>query len=311
MNIAELPTRRTEDWKYSDLRLALRDTALPTTDAPAPARSWRTLEGPIDRLALAQGGHEMTEVAPRVDGRAQVLVETLADDGLDARIHEIRVLPGAKLTRILVQTGDGVTLNAAYVSVGAGGVFRQVVVALGGTLARIETHVTVDGAGAEVSLNGVYLCARDRHADLTSVVAHKAVGATTRQLIKGAVRGGGRGVFQGRLIVERGAQKTDARQYHHALLLEEGAEAFAKPELLINADDVQCAHGNTVGALDGEALFYMRARGVPEAEARALLVEAFLGEALGTEIDGEQRADLSSIISSWLRTPAAVKSDLS
>ena len=87
-----------------------------------------------------------------------------------------------------------------------------------------------------------------------------------------------RGVFQGRIVVAHGADRTDARMGHHALLLTDGAEIDAKPELEIYADDVQCAHGNTVGALDEEALFYMRSRGLPEADARALLMQAFLGE---------------------------------
>jgi len=102
----------------------------------------------------------------------------------------------------------------------------------------------------------------------------------TRQLIKGAARKGGRGVFQGKILVAPQAQKTDARQNHHALLLDDGAEVFARPELEIHADDVACAHGNSVGALDAMALFYMRQRGLPETAARALLVRAFLEEAV-------------------------------
>jgi Fe-S cluster assembly protein SufD len=129
-------------------------------------------------------------------------------------------------------------------------------------------------------------------------------GGTTQQLVKGAVRAGGRGVFQGKIVVDRGAQKTDARQHHQALLLEEGAEAFAKPELIINADDVQCAHGNTIGALDEQALFYMRQRGLPEAEARALLTEAFLLEALPEDLDAGLRDELAGRVSAWLRARA-------
>jgi Fe-S cluster assembly protein SufD len=151
-----------------------------------------------------------------------------------------------------------------------------------------------------VDLSGLYLCGSGRHADLTSTVRHQARGGVTRQLVKGAVRAGGRGVFQGRIAVMRGAQKTDARQHHHALLLAPGAEAFAKPELIINADDVQCAHGNTIGAPDEEALFYMRQRGLPEAQARALLIEAFLLEALPADLDGPLRAEIAGRVSTWL-----------
>jgi Fe-S cluster assembly protein SufD len=117
-------------------------------------------------------------------------------------------------------------------------------------------------------------------------------------MIKGASRKGGRGVFQGRIEVARGAQRTDARQYHHGLLLEEGAEIYAKPELEIYADDVQCAHGNTAGALDEAALFYMRSRGIGEAAARALLTEAFLLEAVPEDLPG--REEIVARIQSWL-----------
>jgi Fe-S cluster assembly protein SufD len=172
---------------------------------------------------------------------------------------------------------------------------------LGGRLARIETHVSVEGEGAEVELNGVYMVGAGRHADLTSVIKHAVPGGTTRQLVKGVAAKDGRGVFQGRIEVERGAQKTDARQHHHGMLLEEGAEIYAKPELMIHADDVQCAHGNTAGGLDERALFYMRSRGLPNAEARALLIEAFLVEAIPEDLPQELRDELMGRIGGWLR----------
>ena len=299
MELADLPTRRTEEWKWSDLRLAQRETTLPQGVAPKPARAWRKLEGPIDQLALLQDAHEITKVGP---GEREILVERLTDDALDARVREIQVQPGGMVTRVVVQSGAGVTLNAAYVSLSEGATFRQFVLAEGAHLARIETHVALEGRGAAVELNGVYMCGSGRHADLTSVIEHKVPGGVTRQLVKGAVRAGGRGVFQGKIVVDRGAQKTDARQHHQALLLEEGAEAFAKPELIINADDVQCAHGNTVGALDDEALFYIRQRGLPEREARALLTEAFLLEALREDLDTKLRDELAGRVSAWLRS---------
>ena len=130
----------------------------------------------------------------------------------------------------------------------------------------------------------------------------------TRQLIKGVARKGGRGVFQGKIVVERGAQKTDARQYHQGMLLEDGAEIFAKPELMIHADDVQCAHGNTAGGLDESALFYMRSRGIPEAEARALLIEAFLVETIPGELPEALRDELIAAMQTWL--PPAIRRNI-
>jgi Fe-S cluster assembly protein SufD len=295
---ADLPNRRVEAWKYSDLRAALSDAVLPE-DAKRPPGAWGALNGVIDRLAIAQGHHAITKIQA---GEREVLVERFdTPSPLDAHVREIQVLTGGSLTRIVVQSGDGVSLSAAHVSLAAGASYRQLIVSEGAKLARVETHVSVEGDGAEVELNGVYMAGSGRHADLTSVVEHKVGGGTTRQLIKGVATKRGRGVFQGKIVVDRGAQKTDARQYHHGILLEDGAEIFAKPELMIHADDVQCAHGNTAGGLDERGLFYMRSRGVPEAEARALLIEAFLVEAIPEGLDAAIGDELTSRIAAWLR----------
>jgi Fe-S cluster assembly protein SufD len=285
--IEALPTRRDEAWKYSDLRAAVS----------GERHVLRTGRDIIERLAPG------TQSLPIPAGEARVFVERMDDDRyMDARSFDFTLGEGATLTRIVIQTGAAMPLSIARVSLAARARFRQFIFAEGGKLARIETHVSVAGEGAAVELNGVYLCAAGRHADLTSVVEHKAQGGTTRQLIKGVARKSGRGVFQGRIVVERGAQKTDARQYHHGMLLEEGAEIFAKPELMIHVDDVQCAHGNTAGGLDESALFYMRSRGIPEAEARALLTEAFLLEALPDWLPEELRGEIEGRVQKWLRT---------
>ena len=117
---------------------------------------------------------------------------------------------------------------------------------------------------------------------------------------KGVASKGGRGVFQGKIVVERAAQRTDARQYHHGMLLEAGAEVFAKPELMIHADDVQCAHGNTAGGLDETAMFYFRSRGVPAKQARALLIEAFILGALPEDLPSEIDAESRERVHAWL-----------
>jgi Fe-S cluster assembly protein SufD len=152
------------------------------------------------------------------------------------------------------------------------------VITSGARRQRIETRLAQGGGGATARLDGVYLLGGQRHADITTVVTHEAVGGATQQLTKGVVTGQARGVFQGRITVAPGADKTDARMGHHALILSERAEVDAKPELEIFADDVACAHGNTVGALDEDALFYAEQRGVPKPEAKAMLTEAFVGE---------------------------------
>lgn len=286
MIAADLPNRRVEAWKYTDLRAALG----------AEQHVLRDGRDIIERLAP---GTQATIIPA---GEARVFVERMADERhLDARAFDFTVARGASLTRIVLQTGAATALSTARVRLAPEARYRQFVLAEGGKLARIETHVSVEGEGASVELNGIYMCAAGRHADLTSTIEHQVANGQTRQLIKGVARDGGRGVFQGKIVVAHGAQKTDARQYHHGLLLEDGAEIFAKPELLIHADDVQCAHGNTAGGLDESALFYLRSRGVPEPQARALLIEAFLVDAIPAGLPAEIDAELRDRIQAWLR----------
>ncbi len=286
MNAAELPNRRVEAWRYSDLRAAVAET--PFALGKGRDVIERLAQG-LDRVELAAGEH-------------RTVVEQLVQSSpLHAQAVEYVAAERSDLTRVVIQSGEGVALSRARVRVDAGARFRQFVLAEGGKLARIETDVSVEGEGASVELNGVYMSGPGCHADLTSVVEHKVGGGVTRQLIKGVAAKRGRGVFQGKIVVAPQAQKTDARQYHHGILLEDGAEIFAKPELMIHADDVQCAHGNTAGGLDERALFYMRSRGVPEAEARALLIEAFLLEAIPAGLDPAVHDELTGRIGAWLR----------
>ncbi len=193
---------------------------------------------------------------------------------------KINVGEGATLTRVVLtdDAQDAIALSRADVTLGAGATFDQTLVATGAKLQRLETHVAHPGQGASVRMDGLYLLAGERHADLTSVVSHQGRDGVTSQLAKGVVRDTARGVFQGKIVVERGADGTDARMGHHALILSERGEVDAKPELVIYADEVSCAHGNTVGALDERALFYMQQRGISADEARALLTQAFLIE---------------------------------
>ena len=300
MRLVELPSRRNEAWKYSDLARALDEgaqVALNKDRADQAVVSARA--GVIGALATQMGGVEDVLVAA---GETLVRVERLAYANLAPHLLNATLAPGARLTRIVVQreVADGIVLEAAHVRVAAGARFQQFILSEGAKLARIETHVELEGEGGEVILNGIYLAGGERHADLTSTIVHKVRGGTTRQLVKGVALKGGRGVFQGKIVVEPGAQKTDARQYHHGLLLEEGAEIFAKPELMIHADDVACAHGNTAGGLDETAMFYMRSRGVPEAQARAMLIEAFLVGAIPPGLPHDIESELLSLIGAWL-----------
>ena len=313
-DVAELPSRRQEDWRWSDLRGLIR--TIPPASPPGDAA--RLGEGAFASLADEQivflNGRRVTgEAAVTIEagatrtmalrfvsqasgtahhasialtlapGANAVLLESYEGDGenyiADATL-DIRLGAGARLERIALveEAGDAVAVSTAEVVLSPGANFAQTVLTRGAKRQRHETRVHHGGGGGELRLDGVYLLDGPRHADLTTAVTHEAVDGLTRQLTKGAVRGASRAVFQGRIVVREGADRTDARMGHHALVLTERAEVDAKPELEIYADDVACAHGNTVGALDEEALFYACSRGIPEPEARAMLTEAFVGE---------------------------------
>lgn len=153
-------------------------------------------------------------------------------------------------------------------------------VTLGGALVRNDVHVILGGEGSECSLNGLYLTAGDQHIDNHTEIDHAQPRASSRELYKGILRGRARGVFNGKIVVRKGAQKTDARQTNKNLLLSKDAVVNSKPQLEIYADDVKCSHGSTIGQLDRDALFYLRARGIGADDARSLLSYGFAAEIL-------------------------------
>ena len=288
-DLAELPSRRDEDWRWTDLRGLVREippAALEVEAAPNTLFDALEADGVIVARFVATEGSQ-TASLPMVfeAGTVTTLLESYEHVG-GGSVHSVDIdyelEDGAVVERIVLvdDAADAITVSQAKVRLGKGARFSQTVLASGAKRQRFETQVAHPGAGAQVRLDGVYLIAGGLHADLTTVVDHQGPNGTTSQLTKGAVGGTGRAVFQGRIIVAHGADGTDARMGHHALILGDKGEVDAKPELLIFADDVQCAHGNTVGALDEEALFYARQRGIPEAAARAMLTEAFVGEVI-------------------------------
>jgi Fe-S cluster assembly protein SufD len=355
-DLAELPSRRGEDWHWTDLRALVRQPLEVSREITEPIRAggpfnalgldevviangrlnwWpdddlseglRLFEHqspdasrladqlPMARLAASHAAGPAANIlefggvganaalvrfVSRAEGTAHharlgvvvkpgvsaTLIESYEGSGWDYLSNvllEIFLEEGARLERIVLldDVPNGVSVSTAEVFLTANAAFAQTVLTGGAKRQRIETRVSHPGAGASARLDGVYLLREQRHADITTVVTHAGMDGTTDQLTKGVVTDQARGVFQGRIVVRPGADKTDARMGHHALVLSDRAEVDAKPELEIFADDVACAHGNTVGALDEDALFYAEQRGIPEPEARAMLTEAFVGEVI-------------------------------
>jgi Fe-S cluster assembly protein SufD len=155
------------------------------------------------------------------------------------------------------------------------------VISLGGALARNEVHALFAAEGGECLLNGLYVGHGSQHLDHWTNLDHAHPRCTSRELYKGVLDDKARGTFHGKVLVRPDAQQTDARQSNRTLLLSEAAMADARPQLEILADDVKCAHGATVGRLDEQALFYLRSRGIPRADAEWLLTHAFATEVVG------------------------------
>ncbi|MDA1091044.1 MAG: Fe-S cluster assembly protein SufD [Proteobacteria bacterium] len=220
-------------------------------------------------------------------------------------VTEIDIGEGARLNHYKVQaeTRDATHLSTVHVNVAKDAAYEAFTLSIGGRLSRNEVSVRLEGEGARAGLNGAYLMRGSEHCDNTTVIEHLAPHTTCREIFKGVLDDQSRAVFQGKIIVRKEAQGTDGHQLCKTLLLSTGAEIDAKPELEIYADEVKCSHGATTGQIDETALFYLRSRGIPEAQARNLLVQSFVGEALDEISNEDVRHAFTDKVLHWL--PAA------
>jgi Fe-S cluster assembly protein SufD len=287
---------------------------------------------------LAEDGAEIA-IAPGTDAGTLLLI-SLGSGAQERPVafhprHALRLGSGAALTLIEIFSGAGAYLNnpvfsvsiaedgtlvhlrlqdeaaaafhlsTLYADVAARGTYDSFSLNLGGRLVRTEVHARLGGERAVAHLNAAQLLGGRQHADFTTVVRHDAPATLSRQTVKNVLTARARGVFQGKIEVARSAQKTDGYQMNQALLLSPDAEVDSKPQLEIYADDVKCSHGATVGELDAEQLFYLRSRGIVEADARTMLVRAFLAEALDPITHEIGRAAMEAAIERWWERQAA------
>lgn len=213
---------------------------------------------------------------------AQVVETYVGAEGtgyLTAAVTEISLGENAGLEhyKLQAETDKSYHFGGIYAEQARSARLRQHHAAFGGLLARTEVHSEL-GQGAECELDGLFLASGRRHLDTHTLVRHAAPNAITRETYRGIASERGRGVFSGRIVVEKDAQKTDAEMSSRNLLLSDSAEIDSKPQLEIHADDVKCAHGVTVGQLDAHAVFYLKSRGIDEASARNMLTFAFANE---------------------------------
>jgi Fe-S cluster assembly protein SufD len=203
--------------------------------------------------------------------------------------------------KLVGEGADALHISTLAAAIGGKARFNTFSFVIGGAVVRNQIFLDFDGEETVAGIRGATLLKGKQHADTTLVVRHIGRGCQSREVFKSVLDDEAHGVFQGRIIVKPHAQQTDARMMTRALLLSDRAEADAKPELEIFADDVQCGHGATVGAIDDELKFYLMARGIPDAEAEALLIQAFLGEAVDGVEHAALREALMDHIAEWLK----------
>ncbi len=202
--------------------------------------------------------------------------------------------------KIMHDLNNSAHFARANVCVEAGAYYRNFALIKNTKVLRNEIDVTLAGSLAQCSLSAAMLLQKHEHADIKTQIHHAAPNGTSQQLFKAVIKEQARGVFQGRIKVAEGAQKTDGKQVCRALLLSDQAEMDAKPELEIYADDVACSHGCAIGDLDADAMFYLRSRGLNERQARALLLRAFVDEAIDTISDEQARSYVRELAERWM-----------
>lgn len=266
------------------------NTAFMTDGAAVRIPAGVKLDKPLHLLFLTRGANSQSVATRNIvsveEGAEATIIEqhvTLGDTAFQTNsVTEMKIADGAKVKHIKLQDESlGNTHLATWaVDLGKASDYRGVHLATGAALSRHQLFLRFNDNDACGHYYGVQLMRGKQHCDMTLVIDHDAVGCESREHVKAVLDDGARGVFQAKVIVRPDAQQTDGRQMAQALLLSDNAEFDAKPELEIYADDVKCNHGATSGAIDEDLMFYLRVRGIPEDQARAMLIQAFIGEIL-------------------------------
>jgi Fe-S cluster assembly protein SufD len=270
------------------------------------------VEGTLAVVFLSSRGEDVS-VSPRLvleaePGAQLTIVEVHASLGDERQLRnaltEVVVGVNAAVQHVRLQLEGAGTTHLAHVHarVARDGRYASRTIALGAALSRLDLVVTLAGEGAEATLDGLYVAADAQHSESRTCVDHAHPHGTSRELYKGVLADRARGIFNGKVVVRKHAQKTSADQKNENLLLSGDAEVDSKPQLEIEADDVRCSHGATIGQLDEDALFYLRARGLDAPAARAMLVRGFVGEVLGGVEDDALRESLERRVLATLAT---------
>lgn len=255
--------------------------------------------------AASASAFTRSQVAVGKGVRATIIESFVAAGATAYQVHDAVLISigdnaDVALVRLMDDAPDAVNITSQFVTVGADTKVNFFNMTSGAAVSRLQGFITLAGEGSELLINGVNLLKKTEHGDTTLVVDHAVPNCVSREIFRAVIDDRGHSVFQGRIIVRPDAQKTDGKMMTRALLLSDEAEADNKPELEIFADDVSCGHGATAGALDDSLLFYLKARGLPEKQAQALLIQAFVGEAIEQIADDDLREHVIGIAERWL-----------
>ena len=308
LQLDNLPTPKVEEWKYTNLSKSIPDNLKSVDEEEIVIHIKRgqksgkaedilftgmdkTLHTPRLKVIVEEGA-ELTLIE-RHDGQGAYWknMATAITLEANARLHHIRLQEDDK---------EAVQTNMVHVTMDRDSHYDGFSLNMGGKMTRHEIHAVLQGTNIECHFNGINMLNGKQHGDTTIVVEHQAPHCRSNQFYRSLLDDQARGVFQGKVHVHQIAQKTDGYQMSNALLLSPQAEMDTKPELEIYADDVLCSHGATTGQMDEGPLFYLRTRGLSEAEARMLLAEAFVGEVLDKISDEDMRVTCAEKSMTWL-----------
>jgi Fe-S cluster assembly protein SufD len=260
----------------------------------------------VDHVRGGPAAHVNSALSIEVAAGASVtVVETFSGSAmahLGNHFTAVKVGDGARFTHIVLDKSHATARHLASIhyEIGADVQFRSLVINGGAALSRTSISANFGGSGTHGDFGGLNLAGDGTHLDISLDIVHAVAGTTSTELFKQVANRGGKAVFQGKIIVARHAQKTDAKMMMAGLMLAEGAQILAKPELEIFADDVVCGHGSTCGDLDAEQLFYLMSRGIDAANARAMLVRAFVEELFDFLGEGDLHTLMSGVARDWV-----------
>jgi Fe-S cluster assembly protein SufD len=299
-----LQTRVASDAMISlNAALATDGVVIDVADGASPTKPIHVVH-----VATAAGASAVTRSLVKIGRDAHVtLIESFiaADGAKSYQAHDSIVIwigdnTQLQHVRLMEDARDAANISTAIFTVGAKATLNTFNLTNGGQVSRYQAFIAVAGEHSRVETNGVNLLNGTQHADTTLFMDHAVPHCASREVFRAVLDDRAHSVFQGRIIVQPDAQKTDAKMMTRALLLSDDAEADNKPELEIFADDVTCGHGATTGALDESLLFYLRARGLTEKQAQALLITAFVGEAIESIADDNVRDVAIAAAERWL-----------